>query len=138
MIIELSIEIDANHSQIRAEAALRAAGFAFVTKYRTSDETLEDVDNRYKAEGYEDVTSKGFGLGDTVIWSSQAQGSRTTKTGKIIKIVPAGEMPVRFAASTALPRATESYIVSVAPVKGNGAHKMYWPRTSALALSVRP
>lgn len=30
-------------------------------------------------------------VGDTVIWESQAQGSWTRKTGKVIAVVPAGE-----------------------------------------------
>lgn len=75
-----------------------------------------------------------FVVGDFVTWSSQSQGSSTTKTGKVIEIVPASKRPqtIKHFGS----RAHESYIVEV-PGKelkrgGHAKSQSYWPLVSKL------
>ena len=74
----------------------------------------------------------GFGLNDTVSWSSQAHGFRKDKVGRIVAVVPAEGNPVRYVphgfrapSSPGLPRGHESYLVAVGT-------KIYWPRVNDL------
>ena len=73
-----------------------------------------------------------FNIGDRVMWSSQAGGFHTTKTGTIAEVVAAGDRPDRdrftrlYASSgIGLPRNHTSYVVLV----GNTP---YWPRANKL------
>lgn len=73
-----------------------------------------------------------FKVGDTVEWTSQAQGSTTKKRGVVAEVVEKGKRPnrIRFVAlykssGCGLGRDHESYVVMV----GN---KPYWPRANAL------
>ena len=96
------------------------------------------------------MTSK-FEIGDVVTWASQANGSRTQKTGKIFYVVKPGERMNETKARTALvgqfsdvvvwvtdfeglPRKEQSYLV-VVPGTGRRLPRGYWPRTSALRLA---
>jgi len=80
-------------------------------------------------------------LGNTVQWTSQAQGTAKTKTGVIVGVVAAKKMPdrIRFAslytgAGCGYRRDHESYVVRVDVGKQPGkTFKHYWPRVSALA-----
>ena len=73
-----------------------------------------------------------FKAGDTVEWSSQAQGSTTTKRGVVAEVVKAGSRPDRTLFPTLYKhsgcgwgRDHESYVVMV-------GKKPYWPRAAAL------
>lgn len=75
---------------------------------------------------------KSFKVGETVQWTSQAQGYSKSKEGVVVAIVPAGERPDREAfldlykgAGCGFGRDHESYVVRV-------KNKHYWPRVSAL------
>ena len=83
-------------------------------------------------------------IGDTVKWSSQAQGWEKLKIGKVIGVVPTGEFALKTAQSIkerfssacdfgAYPRDHESYLVLVHPEKGKALPKLYYPRVSALS-----
>lgn len=87
-----------------------------------------------------------FKVGDRVTWTSQSQGSTTTKSGEIIAIVPAGSTPHRIMLPDkyrncrcmydGMRRDHESYIVAVIPGKtGKASPQLYWPRVSLLSLS---
>jgi hypothetical protein len=67
-------------------------------------------------------------LGSAVRWTSQSGGgSHLTKTGKVIRVVPAGERPSHPGLNNpGHARNHESYIVSA----HNG--RVYWPRVSGL------
>jgi hypothetical protein len=96
--------------------------------------------------------SQTFKLGDEVRWGSQAAGSRTSKYGKIVAVIPAGESPNPYAQQAAethqallklpfeLPRYHESYLVLVQRYGKRGWVKpqLYWPRVSALGLQSKP
>ena len=78
------------------------------------------------------MTADGFSLGSKVSWSSQARGSRTTKVGEVVEVVPPGGHPDRekfpqlhSGAGVGLPRDHESYVVIA-------NRRYYWPRVSAL------
>lgn len=81
-----------------------------------------------------------FKIGDQVEWSSQAQGSETTKQGRIVAVVSAGDRPNRDnfedlykGPGCGFGRDHESYVVRVVAGKtGNAKPKHYWPRVSAL------
>lgn len=78
-------------------------------------------------------------LGDTVIWTSQAQGYVKRKIGVIVDVVPAGKRPDRekFLAlyrgpGVGMPRDHESYVVRCRPKDNNGRGGLYWPRANQL------
>lgn len=86
-----------------------------------------------------------FKKGDMVCWTSQAGGYHTTKTGKIIAVVPPNQCPrdvLPEAASkqfrtTIDPRSfgmrkEESYVVVVPGKTPRQSGVMYWPLTSRL------
>lgn len=76
-----------------------------------------------------------FKLGDVVQWTSQSQGCKKTKRGKIVQIVPAGKSPKlegEFANLNIFGggfgqcgRPRESYLVAVGIVA-------YWPHVKNL------
>ena len=73
-----------------------------------------------------------FKVGDSVEWSSQAQGSTKTKRGVVSEVVKAGDRPSRMLFPTLYKNAGcgygrdhESYVVLV-------GKKPYWPRAAAL------
>jgi hypothetical protein len=73
-----------------------------------------------------------FKVGDTVEWTSQAQGSTTKKRGVVAEVVAKEQRPdrIKFASlykhsGCGWGRDHESYVVMV----GN---KPYWPRANAL------
>ena len=78
--------------------------------------------------------------GSKVTWTSQAQGYSAMKTGKVVEVVAAGDLPSRDrfeslykGAGIGMPRKHESYVVSVDVGKTPGASvRYYWPRVSAL------
>lgn len=95
-----------------------------------------------------------FKAGDTVTWTSSSQRSTTTKTGKIIAIVPKKTRldqvitaviesrhnisPIRWSYYSweegyAVYRSEPSYLVSV-PSNSKAKPKLYWPRVSQLHL----
>jgi hypothetical protein len=85
-----------------------------------------------------------FQIGDQVTWRSQAGGSSTEKTGKIMAIVPSGtdvwsavdvmDDPFSFAwridRQSRIARRHESYLVSV--TRDSGKPLLYWPRINTL------
>lgn len=83
-----------------------------------------------------------FKVGDTVTWSSQANGSAKRKTGIVVCVVPANTPAHKWAinhddylASSpafdgGMPRNHESYLVGI-PRRG-GRFKLYWPRVRDL------
>jgi len=79
-------------------------------------------------------------LGDTVTWTSQAQGNVKTKTGVVVEVLLAGKMPDRGrflslykGAGCGSPRNHESYVVMADVGKKPGkTFRHYWPRVSAL------
>ncbi|NDY89746.1 hypothetical protein [Ideonella livida] len=76
-----------------------------------------------------------FKVGDSVSWSSQAQGSTKQKFGEVVAVVPVrGAIPDGFQITGAgSPRDHESYIVAVKSGKTDKAKlKLYWPRVNAL------
>lgn len=75
-----------------------------------------------------------FKVGDSVVWTSQAQGYTKAKHGVIVAMVPAGRSPIfslppgnSFSNAPGLARNHESYLVQVGSKVG-----LYWPRVSAL------
>lgn len=84
-----------------------------------------------------------FQEGDTVCWQSAAGGSLTTKTGRVLKRVPAGRrtqsLDIDFNAFVGLgstlgggiPRPHDSYLIAV----GN---RLYWPRVAHLRHALSP
>jgi len=77
--------------------------------------------------------------GDRVTWESQAQGWWNKKTGVIVQVVPAGELPDRDrflslykGAGIGMARNHESYVVQLNQEKPHRVPKFYWPRVSAL------
>lgn len=77
-------------------------------------------------------------VGDMVTWTSQAGSYMTTKTGKIIKVLPANKWWSRSNYMTDFAcmcdsgmRNHESYLVEVSAT-GKGKPKLYRPRVSAL------
>jgi hypothetical protein len=80
-----------------------------------------------------------FHLGDSVAWTSQANGSVREKTGEVRQVVVSGELPDRDrfpglykGSGVGAPRPHESYVVVV---DGKGA---YWPRVAALRARFTP
>lgn len=86
-----------------------------------------------------------FQVGDEVEWSSQAQGSTTTKRGRIVLIVQGGQRagdvigPFRASHATtaiderSMDREGESYFVEVGGDGPRGGKpKLYWPLASKL------
>lgn len=86
-----------------------------------------------------------FKVGSKVTWSSQAHGSRTTKVGTIVAVVPPGGSPSRAFAAVrktlnarsafggGMARDHESYLVSVTVGKTDKAKPaLYWPLVSQL------
>jgi len=73
---------------------------------------------------------KKFAVGDRVEWTSQANGSATTKIGKVIEVVPAGtRVPATLKGMGWWNgREHDSYVVDV---KG----KPYWPRVAYLKMA---
>lgn len=67
-------------------------------------------------------------VGARVRWTSQSNGSRTTKTGTIHRVVAAGESvrDVPGLNQPGHPRPAESYLV-----RGDNG-RLYWPRVSTL------
>jgi len=86
------------------------------------------------------VKNKAFQVGDRVTWSSQANGTVSTKTGSIVEVVA----PTRLAQTRdhlgrkvfGNSRHETSYVVAVPqpPTKRGKARpaKLYWPHASAL------
>lgn len=81
-----------------------------------------------------------FQLGQTVEWTSQANGCTRTKRGTIVCVVDAGrsvnakEFPgLQKGAPLGLSRQHESYIVRVPNKSGKGAGTHYWPIVSRLS-----
>ena len=84
-----------------------------------------------------------FEINTVVSWTSQAQGSETTKTGTIIAIVPPKQICINvlktldpakysFQKEPGMSRPTESYLVGVGPSSGAGKIKVYWPLVNKL------
>jgi hypothetical protein len=83
----------------------------------------------------------GFKLGDTVTWTSQAQGSEKTKIGVVVEVVPENKKIntwlaryekylIQFGMGR---RNHESYLVEVRDGKTDKARpKLYWPLVSKL------
>lgn len=80
-----------------------------------------------------------FIVGDWVTWSSQAAGSRTTKTGVITQVVPAGSTPTGIS-GTGSGRRHQSYVVKVTPMGKHGpiSPVLYWPLVSLLQPAEAP
>jgi hypothetical protein len=80
-------------------------------------------------------SDKQFKIGDEVEWSSQAQGSWTSKRGKVVEVVGAGRFPHKTKSES--PRREQSYVVDVEILLKRGGVKVvtYWPRTDALKLA---
>lgn len=90
--------------------------------------------------------SEQYQIGQTVEWSSQANGTRKQKRGVVVAVVPRDRTPrTVIPTSPAIPqsyklildtrsgsRNHESYIVAVPSKSGRGKVQLYWPRTSAL------
>lgn len=78
--------------------------------------------------------SKAFKVGDKVTWTSQAQGSWTTKVGTVVAVVLAGNYPPKVAPPTNYghPRDHTSYVAHVPTKTGKGAGKHYWPKVENL------
>lgn len=89
----------------------------------------------------------GFKVGDSVKWSSSAQGSTTTKTGTVIAVIPGGkksadtvrkqvqkrEKTRNSAFGYGGDRDHESYLVAVPQgTTGRAKPKLYWPVVSKL------
>lgn len=80
-----------------------------------------------------------FQLGQTVEWTSQANGCTRTKRGTIVCVVDAGrsvnakEFPgLQKGAPVGMARQHESYIVRVPSRPGAGKGRHYWPLVSQL------
>lgn len=77
-----------------------------------------------------------FKIGDIVTWTSQAQGSAKTKTGRIEVVKAAGaglsEDQIRELRGAGLPRPQESYLVRVPGATARARGKLYWPVASLL------
>ncbi len=86
-----------------------------------------------------------FKIGDRVRWSSQSSGSKTTKEGEVVAVVPhlreLGDVQDQYLCSrpsnnitpvelSGLPRKGESYLVLVRI--GNRKPRLYWPRVKGL------
>ena len=81
---------------------------------------------------------------DLVTWTSQAGGRTTTKTGAIVRVIPAGTTPseilyeardhfkAKLEWGAGLTRAKESYAVLVGFPGTKKKPRLYWPRTSLL------
>lgn len=83
-----------------------------------------------------------FKLNEEVKWTSQAQGCTTTKTGRIVFVLPSDaswptglEKDYISHYGGGSHRDHESYLVAV-PAKKNGKPHLYWPRVSALSSSM--
>lgn len=84
-----------------------------------------------------------FQVGDWVKWTSQSQGYRKTKVGKVVGVVPAGyhidRMQALWSAGWDKPkqpgiqRDHTTYLVQV----GN-RRRLYWPRVSQLDRAAQP
>jgi hypothetical protein len=88
----------------------------------------------------------GFKIGQTVEWTSQANGTTKTKRGEIVAILPERECPrmleifgadyhSRYRSlvdARSLSRHEESYIVAVPGKTKRVRPRLYWPRVSAL------
>lgn len=80
-------------------------------------------------------------LGQMVFWTSQSAGVIKEKSGKVMEVVAAGQLPCRQkfsslykGAGVGMPRNHESYVVGVDVGRTPGASvKYYWPRASSLA-----
>ena len=89
-----------------------------------------------------------FKVGDRVTWHSQAQGTRTDKSGVVFYVVPPrkktdksialyylqsqhAENATRLTDFGGMVREEESYLV-VVPGTGRKLPAVYWPRASAL------
>lgn len=79
-------------------------------------------------------------VGDLVHWASQARGSWKKKTGTVVQVVAAGQLPSRelfktlyTGAGCGSPRKVVSYVVEVfdSPAEKIGRH-IYWPLPSKL------
>jgi hypothetical protein len=75
-----------------------------------------------------------FVLDDEVSWSSQAKGYRKEKTGRIVEVLTAGNLPDRNrflglykGSGVGAPRMEVSYVVRV-------KNRYYWPRAAQLRL----
>jgi hypothetical protein len=82
---------------------------------------------------------RAFLIGAWVSWSSQAAGSRTTKTGVITQVVPAGAKPIGIN-GCGVGRNHQSYVVKVTPMGKHGpiSPVLYWPRVSLLEPTEAP
>lgn len=97
------------------------------------------------------TTAKTFKKGDVVTWGSSAMGSTTTKTGKIIAVIPGGKgsydkvrdeiRRIQQSHNTSAfgfgsGRDHESYLVAVPQgTTGRAKPKVYWPNVKALSLA---
>jgi hypothetical protein len=86
--------------------------------------------------------TRTFSRDDIVTWTSSAAGSAKTKTGKVVRVVPAGAMP-RMNEVADLYDATNnygggsardhvSYLVLVPGATERSRQKLYWPVASLL------
>lgn len=83
-----------------------------------------------------------FQLGQTVEWASQANGYTRIKRGRVVCVLPPGEVPVRAAFPSLFSKGTpvgmgrthESYVVEVSWKDYGKASKHYWPLVSQLRL----
>ena len=80
-------------------------------------------------------------VGTPVSWTSQSRGTTLTKTGKIVDVIPSGEVPdelkwpalYRDGRLLGARRKKISYVVKVDPPAGSSAApKFYWPRTEGI------
>jgi hypothetical protein len=72
-----------------------------------------------------------FREGQWVTWWNQSRGTEQMKTGRIVEVVPPGEVPMGVRSGWPLRgRDHESYVVRVELTRG--AHRRYWPKVELL------
>jgi hypothetical protein len=71
-----------------------------------------------------------FKIGDEVEWTSQSAGTKTTKRGKVVHVLPAGKGPGKISKNSN-PGAARDHVSYLVRVKGKG---LYWPKASYLKL----
>jgi hypothetical protein len=71
-----------------------------------------------------------FKIGDGVEWTSQSAGTKTTKRGKVVHVLPAGCVPPKLSKNSN-PGGYRDHISYLVRVKGKG---LYWPKASYLKL----
>lgn len=102
-----------------------------------------------------------FEVGNTVEWTSQANGRHITKRGVIVSTIPANTRPIKSRALQkaregagklgldkpgivartdfgGMARNHESYVVLVPTDNPNRSSRLYWPRVNALVFIKEP